>query len=120
MGSCRSCRRSIRSTDRFIRRRARRATNRGATVRSGRLPVATAGARGVHDRRREVARAYAQGMSELEIVALGVGDTFTEKHFTTALLVRAAGFSLAIDCPDTYRKGLAGSGDAAGEGDKAP
>ena len=56
-------------------------------------------------------------MSELEIVALGVGDTFTEKHFTTALLVRAAGFSLAIDCPDTYRKVLAGSGVADGEVD---
>ena len=51
-------------------------------------------------------------MSRLEVTTIGVGDTFTARAFTTALLVRADGFTLAIDCPDTYRKVLAASGFA--------
>jgi ribonuclease BN (tRNA processing enzyme) len=46
----------------------------------------------------------------IEVTTIGVGDTFTARHFTTALLVRAEGFTLGIDCPDTYRKVLAASG----------
>jgi ribonuclease BN (tRNA processing enzyme) len=46
----------------------------------------------------------------IEVITIGVGDTFTARQFTTALLVRAEGFTLAIDCPDTYRKVLAASG----------
>jgi len=38
-----------------------------------------------------------------EVVALGVGDTFTRRHHTTALLLHCDGFSLAVDCPDRYR-----------------
>jgi ribonuclease BN (tRNA processing enzyme) len=51
-------------------------------------------------------------MSRLEVTTIGVGDTFTARAFTTALLVHADGFTLAIDCPDTYRKVLAASGFA--------
>lgn len=42
-------------------------------------------------------------MSPFELIALGVGDTFSESHHPTALLLQAEGFSLAIDCPDSYR-----------------
>ena len=45
---------------------------------------------------------------------LGVGDTFTEKHFTHALLLEAEGFRLAIDCPDSYRRVLRSARDKAG------
>lgn len=46
-------------------------------------------------------------MSEFSVTALGVGDTFTARHFPTALLLSASGFNLAIDCPDSYRRALA-------------
>jgi ribonuclease BN (tRNA processing enzyme) len=42
-------------------------------------------------------------MSSFEVVALGVGDTFSEKHVTAALLLECDGFRLAVDCPDRYR-----------------
>lgn len=42
----------------------------------------------------------------LEVLALGVGDTFSTKHNTTALLLRAGDEYLAIDCPDSYLKVL--------------
>jgi ribonuclease BN (tRNA processing enzyme) len=42
-------------------------------------------------------------MSEFELVVLGVGDTFSEKHHSTAILLICDGFQLAIDCPDMYR-----------------
>ncbi len=42
-------------------------------------------------------------MSTFEVLALGVGDTFSETHHTSALLLSCQGFHLAIDCPDTYR-----------------
>ena len=42
-------------------------------------------------------------MSDFEAVVLGVGDTFSERHHTTALLLVCDGFHLAIDCPDSYR-----------------
>lgn len=42
-------------------------------------------------------------MSEFEVIVLGVGDTFSERHHGTSLLLCCEGFRLAIDCPDTYR-----------------
>lgn len=45
-------------------------------------------------------------MSAFEVIALGVGDTFSERHHPTSLLLRAGGFHLAIDCPDMYRRVL--------------
>ncbi len=41
-----------------------------------------------------------------EVLPLGVGDTFSSKNNTTALLLRACGEYLAIDCPDTYLRVL--------------
>jgi ribonuclease BN (tRNA processing enzyme) len=38
-----------------------------------------------------------------EVVVLGVGDTFSERHHTSALLLCCDGASIAVDCPDTYR-----------------
>lgn len=42
----------------------------------------------------------------MKLFVLGVGDTFTEKHVTHALLLEHDGFRLAIDCPDSYRRVL--------------
>jgi ribonuclease BN (tRNA processing enzyme) len=42
----------------------------------------------------------------VKLYVLGVGDTFTEKHVTHALLLEHEGFRLAIDCPDSYRRVL--------------
>jgi ribonuclease BN (tRNA processing enzyme) len=42
-------------------------------------------------------------MSDFEAVVLGVGDTFSEKHHSTALLLICDGVHVAIDCPDMYR-----------------
>jgi ribonuclease BN (tRNA processing enzyme) len=50
----------------------------------------------------------------MKLYVLGVGDTFTEKHNTHALLVEAEGFRLAIDCPDSYRRVLRGAREKAG------
>ena len=49
-------------------------------------------------------------MSEFEVVVLGVGDTFSEIHRPTALLLISDGFHLAIDCPDMYRAVLRDAG----------
>jgi ribonuclease BN (tRNA processing enzyme) len=53
-------------------------------------------------------------MSEFEIVVLGVGDTFSERHHTSALLLVYDGFSLAIDCPDSYRSVLRAAAEKSG------
>lgn len=53
-------------------------------------------------------------MSELEVVVLGVGDTFSEQHHSTALLLECAGFRLAVDCPDQYRGVLKAAADKCG------
>jgi ribonuclease BN (tRNA processing enzyme) len=53
-------------------------------------------------------------MSEFEVIALGVGDTFSEIHRPTALLLISDGFHLAIDCPDMYRAVLRDAGQRAG------
>jgi ribonuclease BN (tRNA processing enzyme) len=53
-------------------------------------------------------------MAELEVIPLGVGDTFSDRHTTAALLLRHQGFTLAIDCPDRYRAVLRAAGERAG------
>ena len=50
----------------------------------------------------------------MKLYVLGVGDTFTERHSTHALLIEADGFRLAIDCPDSYRRVLKQARDKAG------
>jgi ribonuclease BN (tRNA processing enzyme) len=50
----------------------------------------------------------------VRLFVLGVGDTFTEKHNTHALLVEHDGFRLAIDCPDSYRRVLRQARDKNG------
>lgn len=49
-----------------------------------------------------------------EVVVLGVGDTFSDRHHTSALLLTCDGFSLAVDCPDTYRAVLRDAAEASG------
>jgi ribonuclease BN (tRNA processing enzyme) len=51
----------------------------------------------------------------VKLYVLGVGDTFTERHNTHALLLEADGFRLAIDCPDSYRRVLRQARDKAGK-----
>lgn len=53
-------------------------------------------------------------MSSFEIVVLGVGDTFSEMHHSSALLLLCDGFRLAIDCPDTYRSVLRSAAERTG------
>jgi ribonuclease BN (tRNA processing enzyme) len=50
----------------------------------------------------------------VRLYVLGVGDTFTEKHNTHALLIEHDGFRLAIDCPDSYRRVLRQAREKAG------
>ncbi len=45
-------------------------------------------------------------MSDFHVVVLGVGDTFSQDHYPTSLLLSCDGFLLAIDCPDMYRRVL--------------
>lgn len=53
-------------------------------------------------------------MSDFEIIVLGVGDTFSELHHSTAVLLCYGGFRLAIDCPDQYRGVLKDAADRSG------
>jgi ribonuclease BN (tRNA processing enzyme) len=53
-------------------------------------------------------------MSPFEVVVLGVGDTFSERHHTTALLLACDGFHLAIDCPDRFRGALRAAAERSG------
>lgn len=50
----------------------------------------------------------------LEVLPLGVGDTFSAKHNTTALLIRFDCEYLAVDCPDTYLRALTNAVTSAG------
>jgi ribonuclease BN (tRNA processing enzyme) len=52
-------------------------------------------------------------MGHLEVIALGVGDTFSEVHRTAALLLEYGGYRLAVDCPDRYRGVLNDAGALA-------
>jgi ribonuclease BN (tRNA processing enzyme) len=53
-------------------------------------------------------------MKSFEVIALGVGDTFSENHHTASLLLSCEGFRLAVDCPDRYRGVLKKVGSLAG------
>jgi ribonuclease BN (tRNA processing enzyme) len=53
-------------------------------------------------------------MSDFEVVVLGVGDTFSERHRSSALLLACEGFHLAVDCPDMYRAVLRAAGEGCG------
>jgi ribonuclease BN (tRNA processing enzyme) len=53
-------------------------------------------------------------MSKFEVLVVGVGDTFSEKHHSTALLLICDGFPLAIDCPDMYRSALHSAAERSG------
>jgi ribonuclease BN (tRNA processing enzyme) len=53
-------------------------------------------------------------VSDFEVVVLGVGDTFSERNHTTALLLVCDGFRLAIDCPDSYRSVLRSASERSG------
>jgi ribonuclease BN (tRNA processing enzyme) len=53
-------------------------------------------------------------MSNFEVIVLGVGDSFSERHHSTALLLVCDGFSLAIDCPDMYRSVLRSATESSG------
>src|SRR6266545_1444822 len=53
-------------------------------------------------------------MSSFELIVLGVGDTFSEKHHSTAILLVCDGFYLAIDCPDMYRSVLRAASEVSG------
>jgi ribonuclease BN (tRNA processing enzyme) len=53
-------------------------------------------------------------MSGFETIVLGVGDTFSEQHHSTALLLVCDGFYLAIDCPDMYRSVLRAAAERSG------
>jgi ribonuclease BN (tRNA processing enzyme) len=53
-------------------------------------------------------------MSSFEAVVIGVGDSFSEQHHSTALLLVSDGFSLAIDCPDMYRSVLRSTTESSG------
>jgi ribonuclease BN (tRNA processing enzyme) len=53
-------------------------------------------------------------MTDFEAIVIGVGDTFSERHHSTALLLGCDGFRLAIDCPDMYRRALRDAGGRAG------
>jgi ribonuclease BN (tRNA processing enzyme) len=46
----------------------------------------------------------------MEILVVGVGDAFSEKHWGTNFLVRTPETLLAVDCPDSYFKALKSSG----------
>ena len=53
-------------------------------------------------------------MSSFEVIALGVGDTFSERHHSSALLLICDGFYLAVDCPDMYRAVLRSAAELCG------
>ena len=53
-------------------------------------------------------------MSRFEAIVLGVGDAFSEKHRSSALLLTFDGFHLAIDCPDMYRSALRAASERSG------
>lgn len=53
-------------------------------------------------------------MSGLAVVALGVGDAFSARYYSSCLAVGAEGAWLLVDCPHPIRKILKESGGAAG------
>jgi ribonuclease BN (tRNA processing enzyme) len=53
-------------------------------------------------------------MSGLAFVALGVGDAFSARYYSSCLAVGAEGAWLLVDCPHPIRKILRESGESAG------
>ncbi len=53
-------------------------------------------------------------MSSLSFVALGVGDAFSARYYSSCLAVGAEGAWILVDCPHPIRKILAESGATAG------
>lgn len=53
-------------------------------------------------------------MEPFEVLVLGVGDTFSERHHTASLLLSAGGVRVAVDCPDRYREALGSASARAG------
>jgi ribonuclease BN (tRNA processing enzyme) len=53
-------------------------------------------------------------MPRFEAIVLGVGDTFSERHYSSALLLECDGFRLAVDCPDLYRSVLRQASELSG------
>jgi ribonuclease BN (tRNA processing enzyme) len=53
-------------------------------------------------------------MAKFEVLVVGVGDTFSERHHSTALVLSCDGFHLAVDCPDMYRSALRAATDYSG------
>src|SRR5262249_48993055 len=76
-----------------------------------RLPRSQREARDARETAPVARRGPRWNMTRFEVIVLGVGDTFSELHHTTSVLLVCDGFHLAIDCPDTYRAVLR---DAAG------
>jgi ribonuclease BN (tRNA processing enzyme) len=50
----------------------------------------------------------------MRLVALGVGNAFSARHYSSCVAVQAEGAWLLVDCPHPIRKILAESGAAAG------
>ncbi|MEM9692150.1 MAG: MBL fold metallo-hydrolase [Myxococcota bacterium] len=53
-------------------------------------------------------------MAKFEVIPIGVGDSFSEYHHPTAMLLCYDGFTLAVDCPDMYRSVLRRASERAG------
>src|SRR5688500_10453283 len=53
-------------------------------------------------------------MADFEVTVLGVGDTFSELHRSTSVLLSCDGYKLAIDCPDMYRGALRAAAERCG------
>lgn len=53
-------------------------------------------------------------MSNLDVLVIGVGDAFSARHSTSALILESGGFRLAVDCPDRYRGVLRAASALAG------
>jgi ribonuclease BN (tRNA processing enzyme) len=53
-------------------------------------------------------------LADFELVVIGVGDTFSERHRGTSLLLTCGDFKLAIDCPDQYRSALRSAAQVSG------
>ena len=49
-----------------------------------------------------------------EVIVLGVGDAFSDRHHGSSFLLSEAGFILAVDCPADYRKALQDASAAGG------
>ncbi len=53
-----------------------------------------------------------------EVMFVGVGDAFSEKHWGTNFLCRDDDFVLAVDCPDSYRRALKATGFTRADGSR--